>query len=121
MALATQLAAIQRASSQIINLSCEGERTMDGSPLGHIKPGITINLTDRTVSGISGGFDVVVRITNTDANAPNIQFKGQGPQAGGISVMGSIDRVTGLATVYTTFSPTDLKYRQIIYDKLTCK
>lgn len=121
MTLATQLAAAPAASPQIIDLSCEGDRTLGGLSYGHLKHGITINVADRIVSGVSGGFDVVVRITSTDANAPNIQFEGQGPQAGGISVVGSIDRVTGLATVYTTLGLSDPKTASHFTDEMTCK
>jgi hypothetical protein len=66
------------------------------------KRGIIINFTDGTVSG---GWGVVARITKSDD--AYIEFSGTGPNSKGgpgdtTSVSGSIDRVTGPATISTT-------------------
>jgi hypothetical protein len=99
------------AETKVIAMSCDGTLTdtSHGDPHGKQEPmqkmGVVVNLNERTVSFLG----YVARIN--DVNAANIKFGG--PQIGGhhegfdISIMGSVDRVTGhMDATTTTLDPT---------------
>jgi len=129
--MATQSAAAQAASPQIVNLSCNGTKTWQvdkppGNGTDSDKRGIIINLTDGTVAG---GFGFVAHITG-GTNDTIIEFSGTGlislygEPAGTMSVWGGIDLVNRAGTVFTTSElGTDPKTKLTVNDayNYTCK
>lgn len=121
-----QYALGQAASPQVINLSCKGTKGIlshYNEPHEPTEQGMTVNLTNGTVSG---GWGPVARITNADD--ATIDFKGRGPEVmglnagppGTVAVAGHIDRVTGRASVTYITADTALGTVITLYD-LTCK
>jgi hypothetical protein len=92
---------------QIISLTCKGTEKFAGLPEDTTEQSLVVNLTDGTVSGSWGG--PVAHITNADD--ASIEFSGKGPASPGLddppgaptetaTVRGTIDRVTGRASVF---------------------
>jgi hypothetical protein len=111
--LATPALAVQRS---VINLSCDGELITGEDQREPVKKvGIIVNFTQHTVSG----FPVIGRIDNvSDAM---IEFSGSKTDALGISsIIGTIDRVTGAAQVWTLVSAKDGKVIQSNSWDLVC-
>lgn len=117
-----QYAAAQAPAAQVIKLSCEGTSNNLLGMKAPWKQGMTINLTDGTISEESG---VVARITKVDG--PTIEFSGTGPvldipgaPPDTMSVRGSLDRVTGAVLEHVTTTFTDNQTTSSTY-ALTCK
>jgi hypothetical protein len=117
------------AVTQTINLSCKGTTTWSSGMKRPADEGITVNLTDGTVSGAGGwsGWAGVLRITS--ANDSIIKFGGKGPippnpgiptQRGTLTISGSIDRVTGHALVYSVTFFEQMKQTVTATDDMTC-
>ncbi len=93
--LATSALAAERS---VINLSCDGELIMGDDQKEPVKKiDLIVNFTQHTVSG----FPVVGRIDNVSGAV--IEFSGSKTDARGTSsIIGTIDRATGAAQVWTT-------------------
>jgi hypothetical protein len=88
----------------VINLSCDGEVTNGADQEPVKKVGSILNLAQRTVSG----FPVVAHIDTMDDAL--VGFSGnQSDSLGSSSIMGTIDRVTGAAQIWTLLTAKDGK------------
>jgi hypothetical protein len=115
----------QAAETTIITLSCDGTitdaRGSEAKPEPISKMGMVVNLATQTVAGFGG---LVAHIDKADA--AGVSFSGQGTMnfpgangtpvsAGGITVIGDIDRVTGAVSATTMTTATTFTY------ELLCK
>jgi hypothetical protein len=101
----------------VINLSCDGELITGEEQKEPVKKvGLIVNFNQHTVSG----FPVIARIDNmSDAM---VEFSGSKTDAHATSsIMGTIDRVTGAAQVWTLVSASDGKIIQSNSWDLICK
>jgi hypothetical protein len=89
-------------TAEIITLSCEGT-VRNGPRPGDVERvserGVVVNLAEHIVSGFvtSAGFPLIANIVHIDDS--RIDFTRESTSS---SIFGSIDRVTGVATVHTS-------------------
>ena len=111
-------ACAQAAETTLITLSCDGKKTdakaSDAKPEAIQKMGVIVNFADRTVSGFAG---IVARIAKFDA--AHVPFGSTSKKSllgfrakpeGSVTVIGEIDRVTGVVSATAMTPETTYSY-----------
>jgi hypothetical protein len=111
----------QAAEATVVNLSCDGTMTIVGDPTETKEPvtkiGLIVNLAAHTVLG----FTPVARITKVDEGIVEFEGTAATPLGGTSSVSGSVDRVTGKTSAWTTSTAKDGKIVTSDVFDLVCK
>ena len=111
----------QAAEPTVVNLSCDGTMAIVGDPTETKEPvtkiGLIVNLAAHTLLG----FTPAARITKVDDGIVEFEGTAATPLGGTSSVSGSVDRVTGKTSAWTTSTAKDGKrITSDIFD-LVCK
>ena len=111
----------QAAEPTVVNLSCDGTMAIVGDPTETKEPitkiGLIVNLAAHTVLG----FTPVARITKVDDGIVEFEGTAATPLGGTSSVSGSVDRVTGKTSAWTTGAAKDGKIITSDVFDLVCK